>query len=176
MNPEDEKKESRVGPTLVGEEEIPCPACQAPMKITHHVYDMPHVGRVLLTSGRCSRCGYRVSDVMLLDGKGKRHVEFSVEKPEDLNKLVVKASSATLRIPELGLEMKPGPAAQGFITTVEGVLRRFLDVLDFLCRSGEADEDTCREKRRELEEALEGRKKFKLVIDDPLGGSAVIEW
>jgi len=164
------------GPRLVGEEEVACPACHSKMKVTHYIYEVPNVGRVLITSGRCGSCGYRVSDVMLLDGKGRRHAEYTVQGPEDLDRIVVKSSSATVTIPELGLEMKPGPAAQGFITTIEGLLRRFMDVLDFLCRSGDVDEEKCRERRRALEEALAGRKKFRVVLDDPLSGSAIIEW
>ena len=69
----------------------------------------------------CTKCGYRGSDVFPEKVKEPRTLKLRVEKREDLNILIARSSTATIRIPEIGAEINPGPASQGFITTVEGI-------------------------------------------------------
>ena len=77
---------------------------------------------------------------------------------EDMNILVAKSSTGTVKIPEIGLEVKPGPASQGYITTVEGILMRVNEVLG--------------KKTTKVNDLLEG-KQFTLIIYDPIGNSAI---
>ena len=158
----------------IGETRVKCPACgRETLVLEDYLYDMPHVGKVILTSGKCSYCGYKFTDVRLAEARPPRRIVFEVTKPDDVNVLIVKASTATVRIPELGLEMKPGPAAEGFITTVEGLLARFLDVLKVACSSEDVDEETCKQREKEIREAMEGRRRFTVIIEDPEGVSTI---
>jgi len=83
--------------------------------------------------------------------------------------------TASIAIPELGVEIDPGPACTGFITNVEGVLDRIHQVVEATCRwnEGEAKEKAC-ELLERIARAREGNLAFTLVLDDPTGNSAII--
>mgnify|MGYP000241631161 CR=1 FL=1 len=94
----------------------------------------------------------------------------------DLNIRVVRSSTATVRIPELGVCIEPGPMAEGFISNVEGLLERVEGVVRGLLNSEEDPAERAKYERflRRLREAREGRTKFTLILEDPLGNSAII--
>ncbi len=166
--------EQERGPKKIREEVLTCPVCGKPtLKIEEYLYEVPHVGKVILASGKCSSCGYKFSDVRLFEAKKPGKIIYRVESPEDLNALVVRSASASILIPELGLRMVPGPASEGFITTVEGVLDRFLEALHAACADPSADKKACKEMEEKINAAKEGRIKFTLVIVDPEGVSEV---
>ena len=52
---------------------------------------------------------------------------------------VVRSSSCTVRIVELGLEVEPGDNATGYISNVEGVLNRFSDAIAMIQRGAIRD-------------------------------------
>lgn len=89
---------------------------------------------------------------------GPRTLTFKVNEDKDLNVLVARSSTSTVIIPELPLEIKPGPASQGIITTVEGILLRVKDVFG---------------KRTTKVNELLLKKNFTLIIHDPKGTSAI---
>jgi zinc finger protein len=155
---------------------LQCPLCQeGVLEVLESYYDIPFFGRAALTSMTCSKCGYRRSDVASLEVRPPCRCEVKVEGPEDLSLRVVRSSTATITIPELGVEVKPGPIAEGFISNVEGVLRRVERVLEQLLRDAESPEEEA-EARRALERlraAAEGRLSFTLIIDDPYGNSFI---
>jgi len=162
-------------PIKINEAVVQCPACKkTTLKIEDYLYDMPVVGKVILSSGKCSNCNYKFNDVRLAEAHEPRKIILHVERPEDLNALVVRSSSASIVIPELEMSMTPGPASEGFITTVEGVLERFLEAIDVACADPDADRSACERARRTIEEAKEGKRKFTLVIVDPEGVSAIV--
>ncbi len=167
------QRRGETGPAKILEYTVKCPVCGADMRVEEYIYDMPGVGKVILTSGRCPRCGYRFSNVGLAETRGPVKITYRVEKPDDVNALVIRAATATIRVPELGLEIKPGPAAQGYITTVEGIMLDFIDKLDFMCSEPDAPRDKCIEKRRELEKARDGAIPYTLELYDPEGASHI---
>lgn len=76
-------------------------------------------------------------------------------------------------LPELGIDIKPGPASQGYITTIEGVLHRVKEVLESVCTYEEVNKEACEKRLEEVEEAIDGKKSFRLIMLDPEGVSAV---
>ena len=48
--------------------------------------------------------------------------------------------SASIEIPELGVRIDPGPACQGFVSNVEGVLDRIDQILNGALLWGDEDE------------------------------------
>ena len=156
------------------EYEIDCPMCKRKMNIEEYLYEMPMVGKVLIASGTCNYCGYKFSDVRLAEPREPRKILYSVEKPGDENAVVIRASTASIKIPELGVEITPGPAARGYITTVEGIILDIIEKTKFLCSSPDAPKENCDKKLRELEEARNVAKPFTLIIIDPEGVSAIL--
>jgi len=86
---------------------------------------------------------------------------------------VVRSSSATIQIPELGVLITPGPVAEGFISNVEGVLERVEHASRMLLRDPEKREQAGKFLQR-IKEARDGSAKFTLIIKDPLGNSGII--
>ncbi len=159
----------------IGEATITCPVCGSKsLRIIDYLYDMPLVGRVILTTGKCTRCGYKYNDVRLAETNPPRKIVLKVSNQHDLNALVVRASTASIIIPEARLEMHPGPASQGFITTVEGLLERFKEAIELACRDPEADKRKCNELLSWVQDAKNGKKEFTIIIEDPEGVSTII--
>lgn len=99
-----------------------------------------------------------------------------VEDPADVSHIVVRSSYATVKIPELGVTITPGPYAQGVITTIEGFLHRTKEIVEFLA-SDELSNNRlrkCLETLDKLTAAIEGRLKFTFIIEDPSGLSTVM--
>jgi zinc finger protein len=87
---------------------------------------------------------------------------------------VVRSTQGEIIIPELGVEISPGPACEGFVSNVEGILVRIDKVLDGAVMEGD---DEQRRNAIDLKEkiALIGQGKFPitLIIIDPMGNSII---
>ena len=156
--------------------EITCPVCSLPgLEVREVPYDVPGFGTVLIISMCCPHCGFKHRDVLCLEFGEPRRYEFRVEGPEDLKARVVRSSSATIRIPELGVIIEPGPMAEAFISNVEGVLERVEKVVIMMEHFAETPAEKARaaEVLARIWDAREGRLRFTLIIDDPLGNSFI---
>ncbi len=143
-----------------------CPICGRDAKIINREHEVPHFGKVLLSTVICPHCGYKHSDIIFLEEKGEKREKLKVNDPRKLNYYVIRSATGRIEIPELGLELTPGPFSDGFITTVEGVLDRFLRVARIL-HAKEAEE--------KIKEAMEGKIPFTLIIEDPRGLSKIVQ-
>lgn len=148
-----------------------CPACGGQsLSITAYLVRVRYFDDVVLESGECSNCGFKHRDVYLANYGEPVRLEIRVTR-ESGDYLLVKSSSATIVIPELGIEITPGPAAQGYITTARGVLERVIEVLSGACQEGD---EGCAKKLEEVDRALRGEMDFTLIVEDPLGRSAAV--
>ncbi len=183
--------------------DIVCPACgHRPMVQRYSMLSIPYFDEAFETSLRCNECRHTDSDVMITSVKEPTRVEYAVDSPDALSARVIRSTSGTVNIPELGFLLEPGTAPDSFVTNVEGVLERFRRVLKMAmkfnednygadleeARSRGADEnelasiEECRagkvrrgaELMAALHDILEGRKAATLVIDDPYGNSMII--
>jgi zinc finger protein len=140
-------------------------------------YEFPGFGNVYLLSVICGNCGFKHADVMEVNPhQDPLRITVLVEEPDDVNHLVVRSSYATIKMPELGVRITPGPYAQGVISTIEGFLHRAKEIVEFLA-SSELDEEQmgkCSEILDKLTAAIEGRLKFTFIIEDPSGLSTVV--
>ena len=134
-----------------------CPVCGKSLvySITNNV---DFVGEGVSIFAFSCKCGFKGVDVFPEKEHGPRTLTFKVNEDKDLNVLVARSSTSTVIIPELPLEIKPGPASQGIITTVEGILLRVKDVFG---------------KRTTKVNELLLKKNFTLIIHDPKGTSAI---
>ena len=120
-------------------------------------------------------CGFRYSDTLILSQHEPMHYEMKVRSTDDLDARVVRSTSGTIRIPELGVEIEPGPASESFISNVEGVLERVERILDMVTRWGEEDKTTrALELLSSIIKTRAGEYNITIIIDDPLGNSAII--
>lgn len=155
----------------------PCPVCgAAPLEITSASLMLPYFGDAVQTTVRCPKCGFRHADVLLLEQREPVRYTLPINSPEDMLIRVIRSSSGTIRIPELGVLVEPGPASEAVVTNVEGVLRRVAEVVEMLTRTAETEEQ--RRRAEGLLEVLgglmEGSGGATLILEDPLGNSAIV--
>ncbi len=156
------------------EYEFECPMCGSISKCSEYLYNIPIVGEVILTSCKCSECGFKHIDVRLIEVGEPRKVVLKVSELEDLNSLVIRSSTASIAIPELGVEVTPGPASMGYITTVEGILLDVLDKTRFICESAHPKPMDCDHRMELMEKASRGEVPVTLILVDPEGVSAIV--
>jgi len=151
-----------------------CPVCGREMRITEIPYEIPYFGKAVLFSLICS-CGYKFSDVILPEAKSGAKYRIKVNE-STLSARVIKSSSATIRIPELGIEVFPGPASEGYISNVEGVLLRIENAVKIAMLFSEREGERKRGKEvlETLEKARKGKKEITLIIEDSTGNSAIL--
>ncbi len=151
-----------------------CPLCPKELKTNWVPDNIPFFGEVMHITSICE-CGFRYSDTLILSQHDPVHYEMKVRSTDDLDARVVRSTSGTIRIPELGVEIEPGPASESFISNVEGVLERVEEILGMVTRWGE-EEKTARalELLSNIEKTRVGEYEITLVIEDPLGNSAII--
>ncbi len=158
-----------------------CPICggKGTLKAIQYVHEIPYFGKVMESTIYCEKCGYRNADVMILEDRPPKLYTVKVENEKDLFTRVVRSKSGTIELDEIGVKIEPGPAAEGFVTNVEGLLERVKEAL-LMARSfkeSEGDEEAVKktdEILRYIEDVREGRKPLTVKIADPLGNSALI--
>ena len=152
----------------------PCPDCGKNMTFVYDTENIPYFSDILLISGICE-CGFRIVDTMVLNEREPCMWELKVSQIEDLNARVIRSSSATFEIPELGIEVKPGPACSGFVSNVEGVLLRAEEAVQCSLSSAEGDElHQAVQILEHITEARDGKFTFTLKITDPSGNSGIV--
>lgn len=153
-----------------------CPGCSEETLTVEELYDeIPGLGKAVLVSMLCPRCGFRAYHEIPLENRGIRRVEFRVSGMKDLSARVIRSPTGKILVPELGLELSPGSRPVGFVTNIEGVLQRFLEVAEQLAgieegsKRGEAEMAVKR-----IRSAMGGSLPFTIIIEDDLGNSAII--
>ncbi|MDM7912437.1 MAG: ZPR1 zinc finger domain-containing protein [Methanotrichaceae archaeon] len=154
-----------------------CPVCSSDIQFDWETQDIPYFGEAMLIAGVCS-CGFRHSDTILLCQKEPARYSLEVTDLDDLDARVIRSSSGTIRVPELGVDIEPGPASESYISNVEGVLDRIEGIVDFATRSArEAGSSEATERGEAILESIglarQGKFKLTVVVEDPLGNSAI---
>lgn len=153
-----------------------CPLCnQKTLILTEREIEVPYFGRVYLFSMTCNNCKYHKADVELIEQKEPARYEFEISSEEDMKVRVVKSSEATVKLPNL-TTITPGPASQGYITNIEGVLNRVKYQIEAV-KDMEEDEEAKKKAKNLLKKITRvtwGQEKQKLIIEDPSGNSAII--
>ncbi len=124
--------------------DLPCPSCNenGSLKMLSLSSEIPYFGEHTQITISCKSCGMRQTDFIPSDERGALSYTLSIEKLEHLNARVVRGPSGTLRIPELDLEASPGNQATGYVTNIEGVIIRFIDIVRMMMRQLVSDIDS----------------------------------
>jgi len=154
----------------------PCPVCQTEIQYLYQTDKIPYFSEILIVSALCPSCGYRLADTQVLRNAEPSRWELCIETPDDMTIRVVRSMNGTISIPELGVRIDPGPACEGFISNVEGVLNRIGKVLDSLLSWAETAEERERicSLQGSIETVKEGKLAVTLIIEDLSGNSAII--
>lgn len=154
----------------------PCPFCEeSKATLREEEVEIPYFGRVFVFSMECKGCGARNSDVEPAEKKEPCRFTLEVNSEDDLNIRIVKSGDATVKIPRI-ITMEPGPAANGYVTNVEGLLEKVKTAIQTSVENDEDDDMKTKAKNllKKISKALVGREPIKIIIEDPTGHSAII--
>lgn len=155
-----------------------CPAClKKTLTLVDDEKEIPYFGKVYLFSMDCSdpECNLHQADLELAESHGPVKCEFEVTSEDDMSVRVVKSAAATLKIPRI-MTIEPGPASNGYVTNIEGVLSRAKRMLEKTRDASEDKSDVkkCKNMIKKLQNIMWGRESIKISLDDPTGNSAII--
>lgn len=163
--------------TVVFGGEVTCPVCGSKtFKYAELLYETPFFGNVLIQSGYCSACGYRLFDVEYAEVGRPTRVIFTAKDGLDVAKsLLIRGKTSIIYSPDLGFSLEPGTQAESFITTVEGFMYK---VIDYAERLKLLQPETAEEVERFIETVHRKIEEggFTLVVEDPLGKSFIMPY
>lgn len=139
---------------------------------------IPFFKEIIVSSFSCGNCSWSNTEIQSAGRIQEQGVCYTlkVKTKQDLNREVVKADSATTRIPELVFEIPPF-TQKGSLSTIEGLLDRAVAGLEQDQAVRRAADPEVAEKIDEFIQKLrklkEVENEFTLVIEDPSGNSFV---
>ncbi|XP_068568684.1 zinc finger protein ZPR1 [Cebidichthys violaceus] len=139
---------------------------------------IPFFKEVIVSSFSCANCSWSNTEIQSAGRIQDQGVCYTlkVRTKRDLNREVVKADSATTRIPELDFEIPPF-TQKGALSTIEGLLDRAAEGLEQEQPVRRTTDPEVAEKIdgfiRKLRKLKEVEDEFTLVIEDPSGNSFV---
>ena len=163
--------------TEINEMVIKCPACGVDGIATSIMkeIEIPHFGKVLETTIKCGKCGFKHSDIISLEQNDPAKYVLKISK-ETLSTRIVRSQSATVSIPEVGVKVEPGPKSEGYVTNVEGMLIRFEGAVKKALQlfEDEQSQKNAKNTLNNIQELIKGNGTATLIIDDPFGQSNIV--
>ncbi len=153
-----------------------CPICHKnTITLTEDIKKIPYFDKVFIFSMKCSNCKYSMSDIETETKKQPSKYIFEITSDKDMKIRVVKSSYATIKIPQLRMSIKPGPASEGYISNIEGILNRFTKVIESEKHSEDKKiRNHAKNLLKKIRKVKSGDFKLKIIIEDPTGNSAII--
>ncbi|PSR87628.1 Zinc finger protein [Actinidia chinensis var. chinensis] len=157
-----------------------CGACAAKCETRMFVTNIPYFQEVIVMASSCDACGYRSSEVKpggRIPEKGKK-ITVLVKNIDDLSRDVIKSDTASVKVPELDLELASGTLG-GLVTTVEGLITKISENLERVhgFTFGDSLDDHKKSRwqdfRTRLKKLLSVEETWTLIIDDALANSFV---
>lgn len=153
----------------------PCPYCNTEIEYLYQTENIPYFSDILIISANCPSCGYRFTDTQLLKNADPVRFELNVDTRDDLDARVVRSMTGSIEIPEIGVRIDPGPACEGFVTNVEGVLDRIAHAVRAAIRDGDDDEKKRGESLLDKIQCIrDGAFPITLILQDPMGNSVLV--
>ncbi|XP_076935701.1 zinc finger chaperone ZPR1-like [Bidens hawaiensis] len=157
-----------------------CGACAVRCETRMFVTKIPYFQEVIVMASTCDGCGYKNSELKAggaIPAKGKK-VTLVVKHVKDLSRDVIKSDTASVKIPEIDLELAGGTLG-GLVTTVEGLVTKISESLERV--HGFTFGDSLDEDRRSrwldfrarLNKLLNIEEPWTLILDDALANSFI---
>ena len=158
--------------------DAPCPQCGGAEDLTMLAMndEIPYFGEHTQITVLCGSCGWKHTDFIPSDGEKPGFSSLLVDDSEKTMARVVRSSSCTIRIPELDLEVSPGGSSSGYVTNIEGVIKRFENAIETIIRGDEdgAVTETALQILESLEMVKDGSAEVSVELLDPKGRSQII--
>lgn len=157
--------------------DIMCPSCEeSKLDVNSLLYSVPYFNELAMFTMKCPNCNFAHNDIFSAEERPPSRWTLKVDGEALLSVRVVRSGSGTIRMPEFGIDVEPGPAAESFITNVEGVLLRTRPVVETAIRFAETESE--RERGNEIlemiDKSMNGELPFTLILEDPVGVSGIL--
>src|SRR3989338_1434257 len=155
-----------------------CPIClKNTMTLTEREKDIPYFGKAYLFSMDCNNteCKYHKADIESAEQKEPCKFTIDVNGEADMKIRIVKSGEATVKIPRI-ITITPGPASNGYVTNIEGILNRVKVMVEKARDDAEDEDDKQKAKAmlKKINRVIWGSESLKIIIEDPSGNSAII--
>ena len=156
----------------------PCPQCAVEESLTMLTIssEIPYFGEHTQITVLCDKCGWKHTDFIPSDGEKPGFSSLVIDSEKKNAARVVRSSSCTIRIPELDLEVSPGGSSSGYVTNIEGVIKRFENAIETIIRGSDEDQESeiARQILERLRMVKQGGENVRLELLDPRGRSQII--
>ena len=161
--------------------EQPCPICFSDEGLTMiaHTSEIPYFGEHTQLTILCPSCGWKHTDFIPAEGKKPGAFSLEIEGIEMLSVRIIRSSSCTIKIEELGLEVEPGGATTGYVSNIEGVLNRFQGAVEMIYRQAKTSEEKetigkCEALLEKINLVKNGNLMVEITLLDPMGHSQIL--
>lgn len=156
-----------------------CPRCQkGTVHLNKTVYELPDEDKMLIITFQCNKCDFRNNDIIPLTTRTEPGISIlRVTNEEDLKSKLYRSPTASLEIPELELEVEPGPRAGFYLTNIEGVLDRFKSAVStyrHTLEEKDLEKEEINTLMENIEKASAGNYNFTVRMTDTEGGSYIV--
>ncbi|MFW9862569.1 MAG: ZPR1 zinc finger domain-containing protein [Candidatus Thorarchaeota archaeon] len=156
---------------------ITCPTCEeSELDVNSILYSVPYFNELAMFTMKCPNCNFTHNDIFSAEERPPSRWILRVNDEAHLRIRVVRSGSGTIRMPEFGIDVEPGPAAESFISNVEGVLIRTRPVVETAIRFAETESE--RERGKEvlemIDKSMRSEMPFTLILEDPVGVSGIL--
>ncbi len=146
-----------------------CPSCGKPAEYKEIIYEVPHFGKMLIGSLVCGSCLWKNTQTFSLSDQHKPvKFEVKIQTIKDMETKVIRANTATVLIPELGIEISPTTFTDGYYNNVEGLLELANEAVSI------SKGKKSKEIQGKIALAREGKFPFTVILEDPAGNSILI--
>ncbi|MFL2974838.1 MAG: ZPR1 zinc finger domain-containing protein [Candidatus Thalassarchaeaceae archaeon] len=163
---------------MQSEVDAPCPQCAEGDTLTMLAMnsEIPYFGEHTQITVLCSSCGWRHTDFIPSDGEKPGFSSLVVDNEQRMMVRVVRSSSCTIRIPDLDLEVSPGGSSSGYVTNIEGVIKRFENAIETIIRSDDdgMGAEIATKIMDRLRRVKQGKDRISVELLDPRGRSQII--
>jgi zinc finger protein len=154
-----------------------CPMCnRKPLRINTEIINIPYFNEVLSTTINCDKCDHKYSDTLITEQNKPMEHKLVISSVEDMKIRVIRSSSGTVELPELGIKIEPGIASEAYISNIEGVLVRVSEVLEQAHRffGKKKNNKTAKNLLKKIRDLQNGVGRATIIIKDPMGNSAIL--
>lgn len=158
------------------EKSIRCPICGEEVEITRTIYSLPDGDDVIIFVIQCQHCGYRKADTIPIYTAFKPGIYRLRVDDGDLTSKIFRGTTGNLEIPEIGVTIERGPAANFDFTNVEGILLKIEEQVKFFLQTTPSETkewEQANETLKRLTACKERRKNFTVILTDMEGGSYI---
>ena len=153
-----------------------CPVCSSTtLSLSEREDDIPYFGKVALFSMTCSSCKFHKSDVESVEHREPVKVSIDVSGEKDMSIRIVRSSQGKVKIPYIA-DIEPGEASNGYVTNVEGLLKRIKQQVEAIRDTEEDDAAVKKAKNmlKKINRVMWGEETAKIIIEDHSGNSAIL--